>query len=162
MQTRRQHSGRVNSLEMTSMMQQRGGSAGEIIKAIQDMSKWKVIKDISIANQVPSGSRMPVKMRTFKAGETVLGNMECLDGSICFIKVEDGLIYHFPARGALTPLEVDAEQNSLSDDESMRNQMDDDTSMNKSSFFNKNKKPIIIGLALLVAFIGYKMMKKNK
>jgi hypothetical protein len=149
----------------SAIQQQLGGSQGGMRNAVEDLGDWEVIKDYSVGNLVPAGSRMPSKIRKFKQGEIVQGRMVCDEAKEepCYIHVESGMAYKFPASGVLKPAGITPNETPTIDtpeDGGTRVQADVETS--EPSFFEKNRTPILIGAALIVAFIGYKMLKKNK
>ena len=148
-----------------AIQQQLGGSQGGMSKAVEDLGDWELIKDYAVGNLVPAGSRMPSKIRMFKQGEIVQGKMVCDEAKAepCYIHVESGMTYRFPASGVLKPAGINPNETPTIDTpEDGGTRVSADVETSEPSFFEKNKTPILIGAALVVAFIGYKMLKKNK
>lgn len=146
-----------------ALQQQLGSTQGSVINPVENLGKWEVISDTKLNNFVPAGSRMMQKQRTFRKGEIVFGKLQCkksnkpsevdLDG--CFVWVEDGLTYRFPAKG-LQPAGINQTITGRTKDSNGIG-----VEVEEPSFFEKNKTPIIIGAALIALGVGYYFWKKN-
>jgi len=133
--------------------------------------KFEVIREITLYNSIPKGSRMRQTSRTFKKGEVVLATSYCGSGGGAIqshirdsesghFKVVDGMngmTYHFGCGRGKALRRVEEGDESISTD----NKKVVDVIVQEPSFFQKNKTIIIVAGILILGGAGYYFWKKK-
>ena len=124
--------------------------------------KFEVIREITLGNTIPKGSRMAQWNRTFKVGEIFEGVDSCKifpnDAHTGYIKVVDnGMTYHFGCGRGKALRRVEEGDESISTD----NKKVVDVIVQEPSFFQKNKTIIIVAGILILGGAGYYFWKKK-
>ena len=120
---------------------------------------FEVIREVTLSNTIPKGSRMMSTPRTFKVGETFEGLDNCKnsanDADTGYIKVVDGLTYHFSCgRGkALRHVEDGVED--------IAGKGATSEPIEEPSFLEKYKMPLIAVGVIAAVGVGYYFMKKK-
>lgn len=142
---------------------------------------YRVLRDITLSNFVPQGSRMAQRNRTFKKGGILKGVNRCSGADGGYILVKHGMTYHFGCgkNSALREIIPEAQDMIPDPNDDPRynpntpelETMDDGTTpddtrrqdvIEEQGFFQKNKTILIVVGVLAAAGAGYYFWKKKK